>query len=116
MDPSNQWVAGAANIIGSAVKPKVWYHLVLVQDGTANKRIVYVNGKVDFQGTAIDVNGGGDLWMGGAKSVNEFLHGRIDDVFLYNRPLAEKEVPEVGKGLAVEPQTKLATTWGEIKR
>jgi len=61
MAPSNQWVAGAANITGSAVKPKIWYHLVLVQDGKANKRIVYVNGKVDIQGTAIDVNGVGEM-------------------------------------------------------
>lgn len=117
---SNQWVGGGNNIIGSVVEADIWYHLALVQDADANKRIVYVNGEVDIQGSPIDSTGSGELWMGGAKSVNEFLHALIDDVALYNRALAPADVKELAGGIsimqAVEPHAKLTTTWGVIKQ
>ena len=33
--------------------------------------------------TAIDGVGKGNLWMGGAGGVSEYLHARIDDVAIY---------------------------------
>ena len=114
---SNSWVAGDSNITGSAVQAGGWYHVVLVQDGAANTRNLYVDGNVDTTGTAIDVTGGGDLWMGGAKSVSEFINARIDDVTLYGRALSEDDVLLLMEGppTAVEPVDKLATTWGSMK-
>ncbi|HHZ92001.1 TPA: hypothetical protein EYN65_16080, partial [Candidatus Poribacteria bacterium] len=42
----------------------------------------------------------------------------IDDLYVYNRALEEKEVNGVkeGKLLAVEPQDKLTSLWAHIKR
>ena len=42
----------------------------------------------------------------------------MDDLYVYNRALEEKEINEVkeGKLLPVEPQDKLAALWAHIKR
>ncbi len=94
IDPNNQWVAGADNITGSTVTLG-WHHLALVQDGSANSRTVYVDGEVDITGSAINAYGAGDLWFGGAKSVDEYLEGVIDDVRIYNRALSAEEILEL---------------------
>ena len=121
IDGSNKWVAGGTNIIGSVVRANVWIHLALIQDGPGNKRIVYVDGVVDIQGTAIASTGAGELWMGGAKSVNEFLHGLIDDVAIYKRVLTPDDVKALAggakiMGAAVDFKDKAAITWGNIKK
>ncbi len=117
---SNQWVFGGDNIIGSGVQADGWHSMVLVQDGAANTRTLYVDGDVDVTGTAIGPNGVGDLWMGGAKSVNEFLHGKIDDVAIFGRALTQEDVKALADGsnimeTAVEPYAKQETTWASIK-
>ena len=118
---SNNWVAGGTNIIGSPIEANRWMHLALVQDASTNSRLVYLNGELDIQGGAINSTGSGELWMGGAKSVNEYLHGLIDDVAIYGRPLTPEDAKALsdGKkiigGRAVEPHSKLATTWGLVK-
>lgn len=120
INPSNRWVAGGSNINGDVVTTDEWIHLALVQDADTNKRLVYVNGSLNFQGGAISSTGRGELWMGGAKSVNEFLHGRIDDVALYARVLAPEDIKALAEGenimgTAVEAWHKLKTTWGAVK-
>jgi hypothetical protein len=117
IDGTNKWIAGGTNLTGSAVTATKWQHLALVQDGTANTRTLYLNGKADVKGTAIDANGAGDLWMGGAKSVSEFVNARIDEVLLYKRALTPDDVLSLMAApfTAVEPVTKLTTTWGAIK-
>jgi len=42
----------------------------------------------------------------------------MDDLYVYNRALEEKEINEVkeGKLLAVEPQDKLSVLWAHIKQ
>jgi hypothetical protein len=97
-------------------------HLALVQNASSNSRLVYLNGQVDIQGGAINSTGTGELWMGGAKSVTEYLHGLIDDVAIYGRPLEQEDAQALadGEGIiggrAVEPNSKLATAWGKIKQ
>ena len=73
---------------------------------------------MDTTGGPIDATGGGDLWMGGAKSVSEYINARIDDVTLYARALTQADVQELmaGPPTAIEPEAKLTTTWGAIKR
>ncbi len=117
---SNQWVAGGSNINGDVVVTEEWVHLALVQDGEANKRLVYLNGELNFQGSAINSTGAGELWMGGAKNVTEFLHGRIDDVAIFARALAPEDAKALADGAnimgaAVEPYAKQGTTWASIK-
>ena len=116
---SNSWVAGGSNITGSAVVADGWHHLTLVQDIAAdNGRILYLDGEVDTTGGVIDASGSGDLWMGGAKSVSEYLHARIDDVTLYARALTQADVQELmdGSPTAVKSEAKLTTMWGMIKK
>jgi hypothetical protein len=42
----------------------------------------------------------------------------MDDLYVYNRALEEKEINDVkeGKLLPVEPQDKLAALWAHIKQ
>ena len=117
---SNNWVAGGTNIIGSPIETNRWMHLALVQDASTSSRLVYLNGELDIQGGAINSTGSGELWMGGAKSVNEYLHGRIDDVAIFARALAPEDAKALAggadiMGVAVEPYARQETTWASIK-
>jgi len=125
VNTSNQWHfdggEGGPNVrmdIGKAATG--WLHLVGVYDAEAHTQTVYVDGAVlgEQAGVTIAATGAGDVWFGGAKSVNEFLHALMDDVLLYNRALNPDEVRQLAGGapiLAVEPAGKLTTTWGAIK-
>jgi len=121
INSSNQWVGGGTNIIGSVVETNAWIHLALVQDAGTNRRLVYVNGEVNTQGTAISSTGSGELWMGGAKSLSEYLHGRIDDVAIYGRALSADDIKALAQGadilgFAVEPHAKFASLWSAIRQ
>ncbi len=121
IDTTNRWVAGGTNITGSVIQTNVWIHLALIQDGPGNKRLVYVDGAVNIQGTAIDSTGSGELWMGGAKNVTEFLHGLIDDAALFKRVLTPDDIKALASGtkimgVAVESRDKMAITWGDIRQ
>ncbi|MBI1927709.1 LamG domain-containing protein [Candidatus Poribacteria bacterium] len=102
---------------------KKWYHYVLVADGKVGK--VYINGKAigeqpenfklpKFKEVTIYIGAGEN------PNVHKVEDAIIDEVALYNKALNEKEINEsMNKGipgvLAVEPQGKLAVTWGKIK-
>jgi len=118
IDNTNKWVAGGTNLVGTAVVADGWHHLALVQNGIANTRTLYLDGKVNVAGTAIAVNGKGDLWMGGAKSVSEYLNALIDDVVLYKRALTPDDIQSliIGHPTAVDPATRLIEVWGRFKR
>ena len=48
---------------------------------------------------------------------NRHVAGILDEVMIYNRPLAEDEILKIAtSGLAVEFKDKLATQWGTIKQ
>jgi hypothetical protein len=121
INPSNQWVGGGTNIIGSVIETNTWIHLALVQDADTNRRLVYVDGELNIQGTAISSTGSGELWMGGAKGLSEYLHGRIDDVAIYGRALSEDDVKALAQGsdilgFAVEPHARFASLWSSIRQ
>jgi len=113
------WMGGGWENRGSKAVTQVWVHVAYVQDGAASTGTTYINGEVDWSGGPRDGTGLGDFWIGGAKSVNEFLGGFIDDVAVYNRVLSSDEVQQLASGAnifaAVEPGAKLTTTWGSIK-
>ena len=89
---TNHWVAGGqANLTGGLVTTG-WHYLTLVQDGTANSRLLYVDGVQAASGKAQNANGPGDLWIGGSKSFNQYFNGSIDEVRLYQRALSASEV------------------------
>jgi len=96
-----------------------WVHVVATSDGSSMK--LYINGvmkdSIDTKDKPYDSQEqlfmGGDSGCGGRAWFNK---GQLDEVRLYNRALSDKEVAILKDGgLAVEPSSKLAATWGEIK-
>ena len=100
--PGNQWHfvggEGGTNVrmdTGSAMTG--WLHLAGIYDADRNTQTLYVNGTVidESTGATITSSGTGDLWFGGAKSVNEYLDALVDDVRIYNHALTEEEIQTV---------------------
>ena len=95
----------------------IWSHVAGVYDGS--KAIIYINGEEDsnkkFEG-AIKHNGE-NFWMGARKSDGLPYNGLLDELRLYNRGLSQAEIEQNldAVGLAVQPDQKLALTWGAIK-
>jgi hypothetical protein len=123
---ANQWHfvggEGGANVrLDAGQAATGWLHLVGVYDADAHTQTIYVDGVVigEGAGATISASGSGDVWFGGAKSVSEFLNALIDDVAIYGRALTPAEVASIAAGTniltAVEPGSKLTTTWGAIK-
>ncbi|MCX4743521.1 LamG-like jellyroll fold domain-containing protein [Streptomyces antibioticus] len=80
-------------------RPGEWAHLVAVHDATAQQIRLYVNGRLQGTDTAPktwEAQGplqiGRALWNG--KSVDHFP-GSIDDVRLFDRPVADDEVRQI---------------------
>ena len=97
-----------------------WYHVAGVLKGT--DLFYYVDGKEVAKKTGQPkdhTQGEEKLYIGRSGPVNyrsaTFI---IDDLYVYNRALKEKEVNGVkeGKLLAVAPQDKLTALWAHIKR
>ena len=93
-----------------------WYHLAGVKKG--GTLTYYVDGKlVENQNVpAQHAQGGGLIYIGKSPSYNSAKF-QLDDLYIYNRALTEKEVNDVKDGdlLPVEAQDKLTTTWGLLK-
>ena len=101
------------------VKPKEWSHVAVVWDG--KEAAFYVNGKKDKK--VIAQTGPGRInttavQFGGenADCCPRFFQGKLDDVVIANYPLSQNEIDNLMKASAVNPQSKLSITWGEIKR
>jgi hypothetical protein len=104
-----------------------WYHVTGVYNDADVTGYIYVDG--ELQGStmtqdstsALLENVNAPIEIGRCQleqlggSVNYF-HGRIDDVRIYSRALSEDDIHELIAALSVEPATKLAMTWGAIKR
>ncbi len=93
-----------------------WHHLAGVKNGA--KLIFYVDGK-EIQENAVPeehLQGGEKLYIG--KTGYSAARFYIDDLYVYNRALSGKEVVSVMEGglLPVEPDNKISTTWGQLKR
>jgi len=108
-----------AKIVAPAIT-ETWYHIIYTVDTGANELKLYVDGEFIAQGTS----GGTPQNMNerriGSEHDGRWLDGMIDEVRLYNRVLDEDEVKrnfEVKSNrLAVEPDDKLAVSWGKIKK
>ena len=112
---------------------KTWYHVAGVADGAEVR--IYIDGKQkkaaaqrgEFQSTDLPLTIGYDL-RPGLLAGREFFLGIIDEVVVVDKALTEAQIKgamelgEKGKSLegynpvfAVEPESKLATQWAEIK-
>lgn len=92
MDGGDHWVFGGSggNESGGSNSPG-WHHVCGVQEAKVGRRI-YVDGVLKSQGKVLDASGAGDVWIGGAKSVNEFFLGAVGEIRIYKRALTHPEV------------------------
>ena len=109
------------------LEQKKWYHVAGTYDGKNVE--MYVDGKPESKEGALDADGadwkpqwGGDIHPGSTlqlKFGSEPFTGGIDEIVICNRALDADEIGQLLNGwenaFAVEPQSKLATTWGRIK-
>ena len=102
---------------GSQYDLKKWYHVAGIKEKTQLK--FYVDGKEvgKYNVPKDHAQGAEKLYIGKTSSYRSatFI---IDDLYVYNRALEEKEISQVkeGKLLAVEPQDKLTALWAHIKQ
>jgi hypothetical protein len=92
LDGGNHWVFGGTggNESGGVISTG-WHHLCGVQEAKVGRRI-YVDGILKSQGKVLDASGAGDVWIGGAKSVDEFFLGAVGEIKIYKRALTHPEV------------------------
>jgi hypothetical protein len=114
-------VGGAWTVLcqteGGVVKVDKWAHTLVLGDGKKFK--IYVNGKKAVESDFKETGGANETFRLGGTGGETFA-GAIDDVGVFSRALDEKEIILLQDGveafLAVEPQGKLTTTWGTLKR
>jgi hypothetical protein len=95
IDSRGQWCFGATGSNLSGPQASNGFHWVVgVQE--ASKRRLYLNGKEVATGTAQPGDGRGELWIGGAKGVDEMFNGGIIDARVYDRALTDAEVETLG--------------------
>ena len=89
------------NVIGATVYPLMqWHHVVATVSGTTGK--VYLDGSLDGTGdvgsipqNALDIFIGRSHPYGADAGENQYFHGLIDDVRIYNRALSASEVQDL---------------------
>lgn len=105
----------------TAVKVNTWYQVALAFEGGTVK--IYVDGKSEGKaspGGKIDYQNF-QLWFGGGPADNAFwLTGMLDEIEIWDKAMTDDEVqknftsPPIAA--SVEPNGKLATVWGTIKK
>ncbi|MCG9128360.1 LamG domain-containing protein [Candidatus Poribacteria bacterium] len=133
MNPSNGikvWTNGAGggfldvNDNATKLDTKKWYYLSYTHTSDNKGKVkIYVDGKVtheqDSNNPVAPAGTTGRIQIGTWSG--EAWPGMVDEVRLWNRALSDKEMEmsmEMGMDefLAVNPQDKLTTSWGKVKR
>ena len=98
-----------------------WTHVAATWDGS--EAIIYINGEPPelsiTGGGVIDVSKEPSLDIGYRRTSNSsYFIGAMDDVFVFDRVLSQAEIEGLMSGffMAVEPENKLATTWGSLRK
>ena len=95
-----------------------WHHIVGSKEG--NKVKIYIDGVEDGSADAVDAdygeNGQPLVFM---VHFDRWIKGLIDEVAIFNRAITTKEINTIMGGLknalSVEPGSKLAYRWGQLK-
>ena len=107
----SKWISVQQNL-----KEGEWYHITGTYDGS--DAVCYLNGEETQRMSMPAINSSDDpLFIGQDGWVNVF-DGVVDEVRMYDRALNPSEVKQNYNSrsqLAVEPESKLAITWGEVK-
>jgi len=98
-----------------------WHHVAVTFDGETI--LVYADGEnvseIPQPGPTIDSTGF-DLHIGNGAAFDRPYHGILDEVRIFDRVLEENEIAfqmeqSTNDIIAVDPLSKLATTWADIK-
>jgi hypothetical protein len=115
-----RWLSGP-----TPVDDDQWHHIGFTYDGAT--KVVYVDGEVDIDQPTTGVFGvaGIDVLIGGTPTGERPSNGLIDEVGIFNVPLAQEEIQQImNDGLAsivgvpttsVNPTGKVTTAWARIK-
>jgi hypothetical protein len=102
--PQDEWVYGEnGNHMQEGLIEEGWHHLAISQDADEVIQYLYLDGEVLGEYGGLEPqDGGGDLWFGGANSVNEWFIGILDEVRVYDEALSIDELLTImaGPGLA----------------
>lgn len=108
-----------------ALQAGTWYHIVYVFEGFEgglSTQKLYIDGVLDSQANHPDQEiptNESQLWIGELHRGRGWNYGGlVDELGIWSRVLSEEEIKQTMAGLsfAVDPQEKLTTTWGDIKR
>ena len=92
----NNYHAGASYDIGNTtLVPNTWYHVVNVINRATTNRSLYINGVLDASDARIGTGQFSTFtyWnVGGYRTFNGTIVGKIDDVRFYNRALSRREI------------------------
>ncbi len=123
----NSFTSGGApdNNFVNAVTPiniKEWQHVAATYDMKESK--VYINGKLDAKGSFSAKPNITDVpVIIGRTPTNTYKYsGAVDEVAIFSKALSEDEINKImSEGLkntvtAVTSQSKLAVTWGDVKK
>ena len=101
---------------GKAFELNKWYHIAGAKE--AEHLIIYIDGKEEarYNVKRDFIQGKGHLRIGATQIRSASF--AMDEFQLYDRPLTAEEVRLDAKGqlLSVEPERKLTTTWGRLKK
>jgi hypothetical protein len=118
------YIGGGRTSSGVFIEPGVWYHaaVVVTEGGDTDSVQIYVNGSPEGDPLAIGMEScEGAFHIGAHKTpTSNVWDGLLDEVVLFNKALSQAEIESlmtngISGGAAVEPQSKLAVTWGKIK-
>ena len=108
------------DIQGATVLPDgEWLHLAMTYDGAEVK--IYVNGEEDAVAPASGaIEASADELRIGRGAPAGYFAGTLDEIAIFRVALGQDEIMDVMDSgltgfLAIEPQAKLAETWGSIK-
>ena len=121
-------VAGGQNFGEDEVCDEEWHHMAVVfpkGSDAVKDHDLYVDGKLQAKegnDQAMDTNDEAqEVNMGDFLAHHQFMFGLFDEVAIFNVDLTEKQITAImdnglQAALGVDPQAKLATTWGMIKK
>ena len=101
---------------GATVDVNTWQHVAVVYN--ADTILFFKDAvEIDYGNPGLLAAGNNFLLIGTHPSQARFFQGIIDEIYVYERSLTsdELETNMEAQGLAVQPVSKLTTTWGNVK-
>ena len=75
-----------------------WIHAAWTYDGPTDNAKIYLNGKIDWQGSKRAPNGSGNLIIGGRNGGERGFVGLIDEVVVWDVEISEEKIAQIAEG------------------